>query len=275
MTYLSNETSVEAGRPVEVYRFTFGSTSYYYTSSVSDETLSAQDYVATAISRSEIKTGPKERNADFQVTMPTSDPVAQIFVGRLPGVRVRLTVRRYHRGDTPTPEVKLIFDGYVQSATFSKFMKETTLTARPTLAVSGQTIPPRTFQSSCNHDLYDPLTCKADDTDPAFRAASKSVTSQVGSLLTVADLGAYAAGWFQAGYVESIDTGDFRTVLDDDGAGGLTLLLPFPTAPTVVNVFAGCDHTTGAGGCPKFDNGNNYGGFYIVPKRNPFQTGIK
>lgn len=276
MTYSANETSIEGGRPVEVYRFTIGATSYYYTSAEDEVTVSAQAYEPIPISRSENVSGPALRDDEFSVTLPTSDPVAQFFVGTLPGVLVRLTVRRYHRGDTPTPQVVLVFDGYVEDAGFSKFMKETTLTARTVMASNGQTIPPRTFQGTCNHELYNPLTCKVDDTNPAYRASAKIVTSQVGSLLTVAGLGGYSAGWFTSGYVEAIDSGDFRMILDDDGAGGLLLLLPFPSTPSTVNVFAGCDHTPeGAHGCgPKFNNGDNNGGFYIVPDKNPFDSGL-
>lgn len=277
MTYDSNETSTEAGRPVEVFHFTIGATHYYYTSSESAETLSAQEYEPVAISRTEFKDGPKERNADFQVRLPTTDPVAQLFIGRLPGTRIRITVSRFHRDDLPTPQVALIFDGYAQSATFEEHFKITVLTCRPTLSSSGQTIPPRTFQNACNHELYDPLTCKVDSTNPLYRASVKPVVSQVGSLLVVTGLGAYAADWFVSGFVEAIDTGDFRLVLAEEGTGNLRLLMPFPATPSTVNVFAGCDHTgMGAHGCgPKFNNGDNYGGHFFVPKRNPFQTGIR
>lgn len=276
MTYDAHETSIEGGRPVEVYRFQVGATAYFYTSAEDDVTLSAQEYEAIPISRGETTTGANERDADFSVTLPTSDPVAQHFVGTLPGVVVRLTVRRYHRGDTPTPQVVLVFDGEIESASFSKNMMETTLVARAVMASHGQTIPPRTFQASCNHELYNPLTCKVDDTSPAFRASNKAVTSQVGNLLTVAGLGAYAPGWFTAGFVESVDTGDFRMVLDDDGAGNLTLLMPFPSEPVTVNVFAGCSHLPDdPHGCgPKFNNGDNFGGFPAVPTKNPFESGV-
>lgn len=273
MTYDAYEISTEAGRPVEVFRFQIGATSYYYTSAEDTVTLSGQDYDPVQIRRDDSADGPDKRDYDFQVVLPTSDEVAQFFVGTLPGNRVRLTVSRFHRDDTPTPQVVVVFDGYVQGATFARAMKECTLTARPLLAGLGRTAPPRTYQSECNHELYNPATCKADDTNPAFRASAKGVTAQVGNVLTVTGLGAYSAGWFTGGYVEAIGSSDFRMILDDDGAGNLTLLLPFAVTPSTVNVFAGCDHSIAT--CKaKFDNILNFGGFAFVPTRNIHQTGI-
>jgi uncharacterized phage protein (TIGR02218 family) len=274
MTYAAHETSQQGGRPVEVYRFTAGAASYFYTSSESQEPLGAQIYTPIALKRSSNAEGPEERDrSNFSVVLPTSDPVAQIYAGQLPGVRVRLTVSRFHRDDTPTPEVVTVFDGYVQGASFENGLKECRLTARALMASMGREMPARTCQGRCNHVLYDPLTCRVDDTDPAFRASLRSVTSQVGNLLTVAGLGSYAAGWFTGGYVEAVGVSDYRMVLDDDGAGGLTLMAPFATEPSLVNVFAGCAHNIAI--CKsKFDNVINYGGFAFVPVKNPFESGI-
>jgi hypothetical protein len=273
LTFQAFETSTEAGCPVEVFRFQVGSTEYYYTSAEDEVTLASQLYVPKAISRADNAEGPANRDHDFAVVLPTSDPVAQFFTGNLPGKRVRLTVSRFHRDDTPTPEVVVIFDGRVMSAGFRKKLKETVLTARPLLSSVGRVMPARTCQSQCNHTLYDPNTCKVDDTDPAFRAAAKNVAGQSGNLLAVGGLGAYAAGWFTGGYVEDIANSDFRTILDDDGAGNLTLLLPFATQPSTVNVFAGCAHDIAV--CKsKFDNVINFGGFAFVPRKNPFETGV-
>lgn len=274
MTYDAHETSVEGGRPVELFRFTAGAVSYFYTSAEDEVTIAAQAYQPRAISRAETREGTEERKHDFQVVLPTSDDVAQIFVGVLPGIRVRLTVSRFHRDDTPTPQARTIFDGYVQSAQFRRKSKECVLTARPTLGARSRTIPRRKYQGLCNHVTYDPATCKVDPTDPAFRAAGKIVVSQIGNVLTVSGLDpAYPAGWFIGGFVESIGTSDFRMILEQDPGGVLTLLLPFPIAPSTVNVFAGDDHS--ADTCAnKFSNLENFGGFFSVPTSNPFVSGL-
>jgi uncharacterized phage protein (TIGR02218 family) len=270
MTYSGNETSTEGGRPVEIYVFTTGGTIQRYTSAEDEVTVGVNTYEPVAIRRSDTADGPEEREHDFTFELPSSDEVAQLFAGVLTGDRTRVTVSRYHRGDTPTPEVVVIFDGYVQSARFTDDLAVCRITARSVISSLGRQAPARTFQAMCNHVLY---TCRVDDTDSSFRASAVSATSQVGSLLTVSGLGAFAAGWFTGGYVEEIGTGIRRLILNDDGAGGLTLLVPFAVAPTTVNVFAGCDHT-GATCQSKFDNLINFGGFPFVPTKNPFSTGL-
>lgn len=273
MTYEEHETSTEGSRPVEVFRFTVGATFYRYTSSESEETLGVETFTPKAIKRSNAADGPESRDHDFQVTLPTSDPVAQIFAGVPTSDRIRLTVLRFQRSDTPTPETVTVFDGYVQTARFSEGGRVCQLTARTLLAALGRQIPARMQHASCNHVLYDPLTCRVDDTDAAFRAAARDVDSLVGNVLTVDGLGGYAAGWFVGGYVEDDDTGTKRLVIADDGAGNLTLLIPFASAPSTVSVFAGCDHSA-ATCASKFDNVINFGGYPFIPTRNPFATGI-
>lgn len=273
MTYQAKETSVEDGRPVEVYTFTVGAQQFFYTSAEDVVAIGSTSFTPRPISRENTREDPARRDQDFVVRLPTSDDVAQFFVGVMPGIRVRLKVQRFHRSDTPTPEVVTVFDGFVNAARFEKQARECILVSRPVLASNGRTIPRRTYQGPCNHVLYDPLTCKVDDTDAAFRAANRTVTSQVGNVLTVVGISpAYPDGHFTGGYVEAIGQNDFRLILDHVGAT-LTLLLPFSQIPPLVNVFAGCAHDV-ATCSSKFDNLLNYGGFPFVPTRNPFQSGI-
>lgn len=276
MSYDSLETSIESGQPIECYRFIAGSMQRFYTSAEDEQTIGAQAYTPKAIQRGNVSEGQDKRESDFSVTLPTSDDIAQLFVGTLPGVRVQLTVFRFHRGDGPTPETIVVFNGYVHGVSYGQFMKESTLNCRPGLSSGGRQVPPRTYQASCNFVLYDPDTCKADPTSPVNRATAKPVVSQVGNVLTVSGLGAYPSGWFTAGMVEADGGLDVRTVLEDDGAGNLTLMWPFASLPTIVDVLAGCDHTgDGAAGCAaKHDNIPNNGGFMFVPKKNAFETGL-
>ena len=273
MTYDAFETSTEAGDPVEVYEVVAGTTTYYFTSADSVQTIGAQDYTPVGgLQRGDRQEGPDRRERDFTLELPTANELAQLFVGVLPGFRVRLTVKRFHASDTPTPEVVQVFDGYVQSASFGKAGgKVCTLTARTTIASLGRVLPRRTFASSCVHVLYDSSTCKVDDTDPTFRASTLSVASQVGGVLTVSSglSGTYADDYMQGGFVEVIGGADFRLIIGHTG-NVLTLQQPFATEPSSVNVYAGCAHMISV--CSsKFDNVVNYGGFAFVPTRNPFE----
>lgn len=276
MAYDDYESSVEEASPVEVYEFTAGATTFYYTSAEVDTLLGVHTYLAIeGLQRGTAEDGPDRRERDFVVDMPTSAQVAQLFLGTLPGFRVRLVVKRFHADDLPTPEVVQVFNGFVQGASFSKGEgRICTLTARPEIASVGRTMPRRTFQAACNHVLYHPTTCKVDSTSPDFRASALSVASQVGTTLTVAGgiSGTYADGWFNAGFVELVGGSDFRLVLSQLG-NVLELLSPFVSAPSTINAYAGCAHDGDA--CfTKFDNVLNYGGFLFGPPKNIFQTGI-
>lgn len=275
MTYAAFEGSVEAGRPVEIFEITAGAQTFFYTSAEDDQLVAAQTYTAIeGIRRTATADGPRKREDDFDITLPTTNAVAQLFVGVMPGFRVRLQVRRFHRDDTPTPEVIKIFDGFIQSAAFNKQGKEAVLTAKTEIAAIGRQIPRRMYQAACNHVLYEPNTCKVDDTDPAFRAAALDVASLVGNVLTVTSgiAGIYADAFMNGGYVESIGLADFRLINSHTG-NVLTLISAFSAVPTSVNVFAGCAHVISVCGS-KFNNVIEYGGYPYVPTKNPFATGI-
>lgn len=273
MTYLSLETSVESGQPVEVYEFLAGSAQFFYTSAKGSVVVGVTTYEPRVISRENLKEDPSKRDFDFIVRLPTSDEVSQRFLGVLPGIRMRLRVKRFHRTDTPTPQVVTIFDGYVNTVKFERNGKQAVFVSRSVIASNGRTIPRRRYAAHCGHVLYDPLTCKVDSTSATFRAANRTVSSQVGRILTVSGISpAYADGWFTGGFVEALGINDFRLILDHTGSV-LTLLVPFSQQPTLVNVFAGCDHdpVTCSG---KFGNFEHYGGFPFVPIKNPFQSPI-
>lgn len=275
MNYDALQTSVDSSAPIEVYDILAGSTPYAYTTAQDEQTVGVTTYTsAPGLRRSKIADGPTKRDTDFQIELPTTDPVAQLFVGNIPGIRIRLTVTRFQRNDTPTPETVQVFDGYIQSAQFRQQGALCILTARSLLSSLGRQIPRRTYQSACNYVVYDSKTCKVDDTDPTFRASAVSVDSASANVLTCAagSLASYSTAWFNTGYVESVGSNDFRMVIDHTG-DVLTLHTPFSTNPTSLNVFAGCGHSpTDCDG--KFGNFLRYGGFPFVPLRNPFTTGV-
>lgn len=275
MSYLGEETSVEDGAPVELFELVVGTTPFLYTSDTIETIFGASIYTPVeGLRRGKIEEGPERRNSDFTLELPTSDPLAQSFLGVLPGARVPITARRYHRGDGTFggPEVITTFSGFVLSAVFTKKGHLCTLTARNALASLGRIIPSRSYMSSCNHILYEPNTCRADDTSPLNRVSAAVPTSQVASVLTVPGLTLFPDGTFDGGMVEVLGSSDFRLVVTHVG-DTVTLLSPFPVQPALVNVYRGCLHSIQA--CKAdFDNVLNFGGFAFVPKRNPFVGSI-
>ena len=280
--YDTFERSIEDGTPTEIYEITVRSEitqtdidQFFYTSAPVPVTIASQVYTPVeGLKSSNSSEGLSKRDLDYQITLPTSNDVAQIFTGRLPGFRVRLKVSRFHLADTPTPEVILVFDGFIQSVSFGSRSKIATLTARPVLASLGRIVPRRTYQSSCNHVLYDQLTCRVDKTLDAFHVDDVRVASISGVAMTLIGLDQdFIDGFATAGFVELINGTDQRTIRNHSG-NVLTLINPFKDDPTSVNVFAGCDHlfTTCV---TKFDNGEFFGGFPYVPTRNPYVSDLE
>jgi len=271
VTYAAYEETVEASRPVEVYRFTSGATSYFYTSSEDSVVANSLTYVPRAISRGPVRFGPAERNNKFEIQLPGDDAFADVWKSSVPGNRVSVEVDRFQRSDSAIETIR-IFEGFVDTVSFVDDLRVAKVSCRQSIG-GGDRVYPREKQcASCNRVLYDDQ-CTVSSSDPAYRASALAPSGQSGRTLTVPGLsGTYTDGWFDGGMVEVLGGTDYRLVLSHSG-NDLELLLPFGTTPASVNVFAGCEHTIAV--CSsKFDNAINFGGFAFVPKINPNQQGI-
>jgi uncharacterized phage protein (TIGR02218 family) len=274
MTLDTLETSIEDSQPVEVYEVRAGSQLFRLAVSQQDEFIGAIQYDATpGLQREKKQEGSDKRDTDFRIRIPTDHPLAQLFTGQLPGFRVTLRVLRFQRADA-TRETLEVFFGYIQSAVFEKDGFECVLSARNEIAANRGLVPRRTFASLCSYVLFDPDTCRVDDTNPSFRATNLSVLTTVGNVLTVAAglSGTYPDGWMQGGYVEVAGGTDFRSITSHVG-NVLTLTTPLSTPPTTITVFAGCAHDLTTCGT-KFANAINFGGWPFVPTRNIFESGL-
>lgn len=270
MTFSSFEGATETGQPVECYAIELGTSSYRYTSAEDQQTISSLPYTPLAIQRSKLDLTRENRANILEVTVPSSEPFVRSFISTIPGQRAKLTVYRFHRTDTPTPEVAVLFVGYVQSVSFEQQDKVAKIAAVPVSSVTARPVPRFTYQSSCNHVLAD-ARCKVDEN--AFKFVG-TVSAVSGNTITVTGAGAFPNSYFAAGRVELAGASDARLVLAHTGSI-LTLLLPFGTSPlgSTVTCFAGCAHDLAT--CfNKFNNVVNFGGFAFVPHKNPFQTGL-
>lgn len=274
MTYAQFETSTESGQPIELYEFSIGATTYYWTSAEDTVTVSAQDYEPLAgLSRSKIGQGPEERDATLTVTMPAINPFVRPYIAAVPSTRATVKILRLHRPDFPGPEVVTIFEGIVKAVNFDQDGGRVAKVAvEPLVGATSRPVPQFTYQGLCNHVLYDDQ-CQVDDTDPNYRA-TLTVTAVAGNVLTIAGLAGFGDGWFTGGVVEINGGLDARLIIDQTG-NDVTLHLPFPSSPlgTLAIVLAGCAHDITT--CKnKFDNVINYGGFAFVPTINIFETGV-
>lgn len=275
MTYAGFETSQEGSRPIELYRFELGTTTYLWTSAEDAITFNLETYQPETISRSKIGQSHEASDGEVVVTVPATNPLARLYISVVPGQRAKCTITRLQRSDFPSPGSLKIFQGMVRSVGFSEQGKLAKVLVVPLAAAASRPCPRFGFQAGCNNVLGDG-NCQVDLNLPAFRFDG-TISAASGNTVTVPGASAFGDGWFTAGFVEALSGLDARAVLEHVG-DDLRLMLPFPFSPVgqPVTLFAGCSHDIDdPQGCgPKFNNVLNFGGFAFVPTKNPFQTGL-
>lgn len=273
MSYNAEETSLESGAPIELYTFSLGSETFYYTTAEDSFSDSGNTFVPIFIQRTVILYGPENRSQTIDITMKANNEFAQKYIGTQPSNLAIVKIQRVHRFDS-ADEVVTIFNGQVRAVGFSENGFIASLSVMPLTGAFNRTIPLFTYQSPCNHVLYD-VRCKVLESSFTFAGTVNAVSTD-GLTLTVNGLDASkGVGWAKGGRIDIATTNDPRLILDHTATDQVKLLVPYRTSPlnSAVNVRAGCDHTLAT--CKsKFDNVVNFGGFAFVPTRNPFTAGI-
>jgi len=262
--YATEESSVESGRPIELYEFAIeGGNTYRYTSAADDITAMSQLWTARpAIQRGRTTLGVENRESENVVTLPGDDQFALNFVPGAPSGAVTLVVRRLHAGDVT--DIRRIYEGEVVEIEWVDQATIARVVCRPTEGASDAKMPRFDSGGLCPHMLYDSYCTVA---EASFQYAG-TVSSPSGDQITVSGLTASKGnGWATAGKV--LCNGELRVVLLQS-SDVLTLGSPFNQDPTgqAVTVSAGCDHTIAT--CDtKFGNEVNFGGSPHVPKNDP------
>lgn len=273
MTYASQETSQEAGRPVDIYTIELDLQVFRYTSAEDDQVVLGETYSAIPISRSKITQGQETRQATLTIKLPSNNPFASRYITSVPSEKARITIQQFHRGDGATVT---LFRGLVKSVAFGgSDGREAQVAVDPPITVAARQIPRFTFRGQCNNVLGDaanggPGLCDVDLDDAAFKLVS-AVSAQSGLSVTVPGAAAFGDGWFNGGTIETLDGLDARMILFQVG-DVLTLHIgfPFPLVGEQVILRAGCAHDIQT--CStKFNNVDRFQGFAFVPTRNPFE----
>lgn len=269
MTFDAIENSARRGRKVFLYTWQRGEKTWRYTGADRNLQINFQDYIAAAISHEEIEQGPDLVRMNLAVAVPTLHPVAVMYRQQSPIDSVVLTVSEYHAGD-PDNEVRPVWSGRIVSVGWDLPEGEATINHSPTSASLGRNGLRRRCQKNCPLVLYG-LACRVNR--EAFRL-STTVAQLVSLALTADGIAGHFDGYWNGGYIEyAIETGVLeRRGITSHTSGTITLSsLPIGlTDGMPVSIFPGCDHTTGANGCGKFNNLPNYGGFPHFAQKNPF-----
>lgn len=264
-------TSRFGGRPVELYKFTYGPNSadtFRYTDGESPIIYLGETYVPLPIQRGPTSNTGTLDKTTLDVTMPHTAKLPQLFRIYPPGHTVGLTVLQGQVGD-PDNQFIAVWVGRVISVSFEGI--EAKVSAEPIVTSFRRSGLRRNYQYQCPHALFGPQ-CRASKaaattTTTAFAVSGRSVT--LSTLLANASkhVGGMVEWDTASGRVEA------RTILSTSVDSGRTVLfltgLPVEmTAGTSLRAVRGCRHTLPA--CEEdHNNAVNYGGDPWIPTKNP------
>ena len=268
------EQSAESGRPIEFYTFIYGPNVVRYTNYDEDLTFNSVNWESISITRNNPEISRDRPRTRLVVKLPTATEIGRLFRTPAPSYRVDATILRSHSLADSPPLSYVIYAGYVASSNYEQNGFTCALQLTPFNELFNRQVPRYTYQSLCNHVLYDG-NCKVNRASFKHSNTVNAATNNE----TVLDIGGLeAAGGsspardFVGGYVQLPDGSDQRVILDQDG-DQVTINLPFydSVLGLTVDVYQGCDHALET--CRlKFNNVINYGGFPYVPAINPFQV---
>lgn len=269
-TFAQLAASTESSRPVELYSFAIGSSTFRYSSSGVPYTIGADVYAPEAIGRGSIEQSKERASATLQVRMPGDNPFVSLFAGVPPPYTATLTILQIEPEETPTPIPRMIYKGFVQPVVFEQDGDLAILTIRSIESGRGRQMPRITYQGQCQNILGDAI-CGANLAAHTFIGPVSAVD---GTVITVDGAGASGHD-FVGGTVEPQSIADPRMVIDQSG-DDLTLLIPFSSSVIGQNVevTAGCDHLFTGDCALVFDRVMHFLGFPYVPRKDIFRAGI-
>lgn len=259
MSFNPLEWSIFGGKPVELFRFSYGTTRYLYTSGDEDVSFSGEMYRAALITRSKISASTEISKNEVTITVPRDNAVAVLYLGTPPDAVINVTIRAFHKGDT---EFVVLWQGRITGVTFVD--SEANITCESLFTSLRRPGLRAMYQIPCRHELYSAMCGVISES----HKVSTTVTAVNGNIVTVA-ASAMANGWATGGLFTT-NSGAKRWIMKQQG-GVLTLdnsVKGLAVGPSVA-VYAGCAQSLDV--CwNKFNNGLNFGGFPYIPDKNPF-----
>lgn len=265
MSYQTLEESLEYGRPVVLYEFTFGSTIWRYTSADEDVDADGYTWKAGAISDDGVRQSGETTSDALTIEGPSWIGPAQIFMSGAPATPILVSIKAKH--DT-NAEIRVIYSGEVSQINYPMpgMCRIVCETISATLSREGLRL---SWQRSCPYSLYDPLTCKV---SKAAYANPVRVMAVNGRTVTVQGIEAATDGEFDLGFLEwthpvrgveflPIETHVNSTLTFSDQPGEIFV-------GATGNVYPGCNFTPER--CQEFNNYDNYGGAPLMPGKSPF-----
>jgi len=246
--------------PIEIYSFIFDGGAYYQTSGLESVVYNSRQYDPVPLRRSTLEANITEERTELKLQTVRDNPVAELFRVAPPSSTVSVSL---YRGDGAA--FTLAWTGRILSCEWSGL--EAVLFCEPVSTSLERSGLRRAYSRGCPHVLYGP-SCRV---STGIHKVSTTATG-TGTQIQVGSVGGQSDGYFDGGYLDyrhGSGIYDRRMILSQVGTT-LTISYPIQDLAGEVDIFPGCDHTTGANGCGKFSNLQNFGGFPFVPSKNPF-----
>lgn len=268
MTFATREVGPVSSRPVELFKFVGTFNTYRLTSWPEDVTNTDGTYTSTAIKRGKVEGGSQEDdNLRMEITLPYSHPMVSEYVFSDSPPRLNFFLYRAHPEDYN--DTLLLWTGLTLSWSISGREAKLSVPSLFNWLLSGLCPPPK-YQAPCNHVLYD-TRCSVDPTSYEHETTVSSIT---GNSIVLAS-NPFADGLCDGGEMDFVSGGERRMIISNTGTT-FTVSSNFAGLSTsdTVKIRQGCDHSFTT--CKsKFNNGINFGGFPLVPGKNPFIGKLK
>lgn len=266
------ERSADAGEPIDLYRFQYGTgtaTRFTYCDADVPVTFDTAIYEPLTIERDPIHASGSLDRAELDVVVPQDSAIAQVFMAYPPSDVVALTIFRCHMTDAGITGPMAIWVGRVLAGNPEGYMSR--LRCEPFTTSMGRVGLRRHWQYMCPHVLYG-SACGVNRADhsiltSASGADARSIT--VPQLLEEQYLGGLVS-WNPVG--QPVER---RTILHIDrneqlGTSRLTVagLVRDVSPGDPVELARGCRHVIAD--CRQvFANAPNFGGQPYIPGDNP------
>lgn len=269
MAFDTYEESAGNGEPQLLFKFSFTNNVWYYTTGDRDYDYLSNKYAAIAISCGKIPSLTDTTKDTLDISLPRSNPVAQLFLAGPPTELISVTIWSNHLTDVTGTHV-VIWKGHIASV---DWQEEKAVISCETIfkALNRSGLGPR-YSRQCITDVYS-SQCKLIREQWFMSGIASSIS---GADIIIPEIIGQPDNWFAGGYLEfeNLDNGNIeyrfiRSSVNTTGKITLNVFALNVKTNQTVKVYPGCDHQLST--CDsKFGNALNYRGQPYIPTKNPF-----
>jgi hypothetical protein len=244
---------------VDLYKVSLFNNTYYYSSGV-DVTFLGTPYVGKPINRTEITV--ELQDSDIRITAPLNLEPFSVYITASPSSDMSLTLYDYDSGFE-------MFSGILISLTYKIDTGVVDLKFQKKESFFDSEVPYRTYGTLCSFDLYS-AECGVQKADNQIVTATFTLAEDRRSV-TVPGISGILDNTYRYGVVGT-DTGETSFIISQVGTT-VVFDTPLFIIPSSIYLIKGCDKSFSGCGS-NFNNSIRYGGFPVIPAKNPVTESI-